>query len=391
MRIKSLAGLTALVTGAAGGMGRELAVQLAGAGCSVAVCDVRAAPLEATKHAALAVARRNNHHYVRVSAHVVDVSSDASIAALRASFEREHGTKLDLLFNNAGIVSGGSFAEMSRDRWQSVLDVNFHGLVEMTRTFLPLVIASKSGYGSVVNTSSINSFWCCIGPAKWPVAAPPHVVYSASKAAVKGFTEALLHDSRANFPHVNIVNVMPGHVGTDIAALQVPPAPPSPSGAPAEGGAADPASARLAANWDARLAELRTVTHVLTRGEYSSEALDAMDADELVEIYGARFRDDAPLSASDAAEQIIAAVVRGETRVLVGEDAVVIDWLARAFPQLVYKDWFIVGVLAPWSLSAAKIGRKYRGRYWYPAAVAAMAYAAKCVAARGVRSLRSRL
>ena len=114
-------------------------------------------------------------------------------------------------------------------------------------------------------------------------------------------------------------------------------------------------------------------------------------AEELVELYGARFRDDAPLSAADAAAQIIAGVVRGETRILIGEDAVVIDWLARAFPQLVYKDWFIVGVLAPWSLSAAMIGRKYRGRYWFPLVVAACAYAAKCVAARGVRGLRSRL
>ena len=395
--ISSLAGLTAIVTGAAGGMGRELAVQLAGAGCNVAMCDVRAAPLEETRVACAERARGNHFHTVRVSAHHCDVSSRSSIAELRRTFAAAHGARLDLLFNNAGITSGGSFLEIERERFDKVMGVNLHGVVEMTRAFLPLIIASQSGCGAVVNISSINAFWSCLGPARWPVAVPPHAPYSASKAAVRAFTEALLVDSYANFPHVNVVSVHPGHVGTDIAVLQLKPPPvdrrtkllrqnstPQQFGEESRDEVEDEVNARRATSEAMRLEELRAITRVMTRGALSERQLKRMSADELIDVYGTQFRERAPLSAAAAAAQIISGVVRGETRVLVGEDAFVIDWLSRAFPRLIYKDWFIVSVLAPWSLSAARIGPTLRGRYWFPLLVAAAAYAAKALAMRAL-------
>ncbi len=78
------------------------------------------------------------------------------------------------------------------------------------RTFLALLIAS--GEGVLVNTSSVNGFWASLGPGM------PNTAYATAKFAVKGFTEALIEDLRMHAPHVRVVVVMPGHVGTDIIA-----------------------------------------------------------------------------------------------------------------------------------------------------------------------------
>ena len=78
------------------------------------------------------------------------------------------------------------------------------------RAFLPLLIAS--GDGVLVNTSSVNGFWASLGPGV------PQTAYSTAKFAVRGFSEALIEDLRANAPQVRVAVVMPGHVGTDIVA-----------------------------------------------------------------------------------------------------------------------------------------------------------------------------
>ena len=78
------------------------------------------------------------------------------------------------------------------------------------RAFVPLLIAS--GDGVLVNTSSVNGFWASLGPGV------PQTAYSTAKFAVRGFTEALIEDLRANAPHVRVGLVLPGHVGTNIIA-----------------------------------------------------------------------------------------------------------------------------------------------------------------------------
>src|SRR5262249_26086488 len=82
------------------------------------------------------------------------------------------------------------------------------GVYYCTRAFLPLLVASDEGY--IINTSSVNGFWACLGPEI------PHTAYSSAKFAVKGFSEALMIDLRLNAPHVKVAVVMPGHVGTSI-------------------------------------------------------------------------------------------------------------------------------------------------------------------------------
>ena len=122
-----------------------------------------------------------------------------------AAHQTDH---VDLVFANAAIGGGGSFINDPREQWERVFAVNWWGVYYTARAFLPLLIASPEGV--LVNTSSVNGFWATLGPA-WP-----HTAYSTAKFAVKGFTESLIEDLRANAPHVRVVLVMPGYIATNI-------------------------------------------------------------------------------------------------------------------------------------------------------------------------------
>eukprot|EP00750_Incisomonas_marina_P009483 INCI16018.3.p1 GENE.INCI16018.3~~INCI16018.3.p1 ORF type:complete len:272 (+),score=41.59 INCI16018.3:308-1123(+) len=208
-----LAGLTCVVTGASGGMGRELARQLCSEGCRLALCDVRFAELEETRRLCLL----KNPQAKDISIHVCDVTDEDGVERFRSEVVASHGEKIDMLINNAGIASSGSFLVMPKSKFDQVFDVSFKGVVLCTRAFLPYIVKSKRGY--VANLSSINAFWCALGPAKWPIKTPPHAAYCAGKAAIRGFTESLMHDAAQNFPHVLVTCIHPGHVGTDIGWL----------------------------------------------------------------------------------------------------------------------------------------------------------------------------
>src|SRR5262249_21312345 len=118
--------------------------------------------------------------------------------------------KVHLLFNNAGIGGGGSLFTNSRAEWDRTFNICWSGVYFCTRAFLPLLVnASES---RIINTSSVNGFWASLGPGV------SHTAYSAAKFAVKGFTEALINDLRANAPHVKCSLVMPGHIGTAIVS-----------------------------------------------------------------------------------------------------------------------------------------------------------------------------
>ena len=101
----------------------------------------------------------------------------AAIVAACRYVEKQHGGAVHFLFNNAGIGISGPFLELPRASWDKCFQVNFHGVVWMTRAFLPMCIAADKS--AICNTSSINGFWACLGPD-----ALPHTTYSASKFAV---------------------------------------------------------------------------------------------------------------------------------------------------------------------------------------------------------------
>src|SRR3954471_13251293 len=187
-------------------MGRELVIQLAAEGCSVATCDLI---LENLTETALR-AEKEALPGTRITTHACDVGDEVQVQQFRDEVLAQHETDhVNLVFNNAGIGGGGSFVTGPRDEWDRTFGVCWGGVYNCSRAFVPLLVASDDGY--LVNTSSVNGFWASLGPGT------PHTAYSTAKFAVKGFTEALIEDFRINAPHVKVAVVMPGHIGTDIA------------------------------------------------------------------------------------------------------------------------------------------------------------------------------
>jgi NAD(P)-dependent dehydrogenase (short-subunit alcohol dehydrogenase family) len=296
----------AVVTGGGSGMGRELVVQLASEGCSVATCDVHEPSLAATGSLAEKVAPAGT----RITLHRCDVSDEAAVVRFRDEVVEQHATDhVDLLFNNAGIGGGGSFVACDRAEWDKVFGVCWGGVYHCSRAFVPLLVASDDAY--LVNTSSVNGFWACLGVDT------PHTAYSSAKFAVKGFSEALLTDFKVNAPHVKVAVVMPGHIGTGIVTNTW-----------REIGGAEPAE------MDAdQLASLRT--SLVQQGIPVAE----IDDDQLragLTLMGAGFRDNAPVSAAQAATIILDGVRADRWRILVGDDAHALDEAVRADPLRAY-------------------------------------------------------
>jgi NAD(P)-dependent dehydrogenase (short-subunit alcohol dehydrogenase family) len=296
----------AVVTGGGSGMGRELVRQLAANGCSVATCDVNAQSAAETA----AIAGAGAQHDILVSSHVCDVADETQVQRFRDELLAEHASShVDLVFANAGIGGGGSFVTGSREEWERTFAIDWWGVYNCARVFMPLLIAS--GEGVLVNTSSVNGFWASLGPGI------PHTAYSAAKFAVKGFSEALIEDLRVNAPHVHVAVVMPGHIGTNIVANSM-----------RVLGQADPENMS-----DADIEVLRPALtgRVAAAGSASPEQLRQI----LVQA-NRDFRDNAPLSAADAATIILDGVRAGSWRILVGEDAKTLDAAVRAQPEKAY-------------------------------------------------------
>ncbi|WP_151637715.1 SDR family NAD(P)-dependent oxidoreductase [Noviherbaspirillum aerium] len=190
-----LASRVAVVTGAGSGIGRAIAVALARRGCHLALADINEAGLEQT-----AVMARALH--VRVSCHRLDVADRAMVQALPAQVNASHG-RIDLLINNAGVALGGSFEQVSEADFDWLMDINFHGVVRMTRAFLPYLRAGDDA--RLVNVSSLYGLVSPAGQA----------AYSASKFAVRGFSNALRHELQGS--NVSVTVVHPGGIATSIA------------------------------------------------------------------------------------------------------------------------------------------------------------------------------
>lgn len=254
-----LGGRTAVVTGAGSGIGRATAVALAARGCHLALADIDITRVEET-------ARMLKRDGLRVSVHRLDVSDCAAVQAFPTEVLTHHAG-VDLLFNNAGVGLAGTYDQVSDDDVSWVMGVNFWGVVWMTRAFLPLL--RKSDDARLVNVSSVFGI----------VAPAGNVAYSASKFAVRGFSEALrweLEDSR-----IGVTVVHPGGVATNIAN-------------------------------DARM----------------PDAVDDAERKRKIEFSRKRLR----MPPERAGEIIVRGVERRKLRVLVGWDAVALSILTRLMP-----------------------------------------------------------
>jgi len=191
----NLLGRTAVVTGGAGGIGRGIARSLARRGCHLALADIDDTALERTA-AELATPG------VQISWHHLDVGDREAVAAFPERVASEHGG-VDILVNNAGVAVGGSFEQIAEADFEWLFDINFWGVVRMTRAFLPLL--DKSDDARIVNISSVFGL----------IAPPGNAAYVASKFAVRGFSESLRHELEKT--RIGITVVHPGGVATSIA------------------------------------------------------------------------------------------------------------------------------------------------------------------------------
>ena len=273
----------AVITGAGSGMGRYLAVLLAKEGADVSVCDVN----EETLNETVEMLRKYN---VSVSSHLLDVSDKEAIEALPKKVIDQHG-KVDMVFNNAGVTTGSHFKDMNEDNWDWVMGINFDGVINSTRAFIPHMVDSPEA--AIVNTSSIFGM----------VAVPGQTVYHATKFAVRGFTESLAMEMKETNPNLQIHCVHPGHIGTNIAA-------------------------------DARFDE----ENFNQDDTQVSNSIFTRNAPKSQKEMGDLFREGG-MHPSKAAEIILNGVKKNKSRIFIGLDAKLLDLSQRIFPKHYHKTW----------------------------------------------------
>jgi NAD(P)-dependent dehydrogenase (short-subunit alcohol dehydrogenase family) len=253
-----LSGRTAVITGAGSGIGRSLAQRLAAHGCPLAIVDADGETLAAT------AATLDGPTLVRT----LDVRDREGQLAFAAEVREWSPAPIGAVFNNAGVAMGSPLADTSPEDDERVFAINFGGVVNGVRAFLPILLAQHDG--AIVNTSSIFGL----------VGARDQSAYCASKFAVRGFTDSLRQE--LNGTGVRAIVVHPGGIKTNII----------------------------------RSAQL----HAGVR--------DGRTPEEHAAAFEARAR----TTPEQAAEIIHTGVDRGKARILVGRDAHFVDALARITP-----------------------------------------------------------
>jgi short-subunit dehydrogenase len=193
--MKDLHGRVAAITGAASGIGRALAINLAAQGCHVAVADVDSLGLAETMGMLEATS-------VKATTHVVDVSKRDQVNRFAEEVVDHHGN-VNIIINNAGVALSDTLADGTLEDFEWLIGINFWGVVYGTKVFLPYLF--KSGEGHVVNISSLGGF-----------STTPYLgAYCTSKFAVRGFTETLYQELKGSC--VGVTCVHPGGINTSLA------------------------------------------------------------------------------------------------------------------------------------------------------------------------------
>ncbi len=187
---------TALVTGAASGIGEALAYALAERGSHLVLLDRTADRL-----AAVAAEIRRRHPAVRVATVVADLSDHDATLELGDRLAREH-PELTLVINNAGVALAGSFTELSLDEFDWLMEINFRAVLTLTHALVPVLLQHPGSH--LVNVSSVFGL----------IAPPTQSAYVTSKFAVRGLTESLRAELLGR---VGVTCVHPGGIATRIA------------------------------------------------------------------------------------------------------------------------------------------------------------------------------
>jgi hypothetical protein len=196
--MKELADKVVVITGAASGIGRALALEAARRGAVLALSDIDTPGLQETAH----LVHRSTGRRTRVDK--LDVRDREAWQEYADAVVADLG-RVNAVVNNAGVALSGDVQDVDHDQFALVMDVDFWGVVHGTRTFLPHLIAS--GDGAVVNVSSLFGI----------LAVPGQAAYAAAKFGVRGFTEALRQEMLVHRHPVTVTCVHPGGVRTAIA------------------------------------------------------------------------------------------------------------------------------------------------------------------------------
>jgi all-trans-retinol dehydrogenase (NAD+) len=194
--MKEVEGKNALVTGAAMGMGRGIATLLAQKKANVVLVDINGKALEETAGWLRGMGGGKVYSYV------CDITDRAKVYELADKVHKDVG-KIDVLVNNAGIVTGGEFLKVPDEKHQRVMDVNIMAIMWMTRAFMPDMMEKKQGH--IINLSSAAGL----------MGVPDLSSYCASKHAVLGFSESVQFELfRAGLKDINITCICPSYVAT---------------------------------------------------------------------------------------------------------------------------------------------------------------------------------
>jgi NADP-dependent 3-hydroxy acid dehydrogenase YdfG len=256
---RTISGRTVVISGAASGIGRALAQRLSAHGCAVAISDVDEKGLKETESSLTGPTR------VRV----LDVRDAGAQQDFAAEVRDWAPTPIGAVFNNAGVAVAATVLHGAPEDDTWLWDINFHGVVNGTRAFLPILVEQDEGV--IVNTSSVYGL----------LAVPVQSAYSASKFAVRGYTDSLRHELR----------------GTGVAAITVHP-----------GG-------------------IRT--NIVHNARFR-EGPDGIGIDR--EMMAQNFAAVAMTDPAKAAEKIHRGVEKGKARILIGPDAYLLDAVARVAP-----------------------------------------------------------
>jgi NAD(P)-dependent dehydrogenase (short-subunit alcohol dehydrogenase family) len=265
--MREIRGAVAVITGAGSGIGRALAVDLAKRGAHLALADVNSNGLDET---------RKLMGDAKAQAYTVDVAKAAEVEEFARRVQQDFG-RASLLVNNAGVALFGTFAEVSLDDMEWLVRINLWGVIYGCKFFLPMLQREPDAH--IVNVSSVFGL---IGP-------PGQTAYSASKFAVRGFSEALREELRST--SVKVTSVHPAGISTPIAE-------------------------------NARAGQA-------TRAEDRAEAKE-------------RFKKVATIPPDHAAQTIIKGILGNKNRVLIGKDAYRIDIIQRLLParaSSMLSDW----------------------------------------------------
>lgn len=188
----------AVITGAASGIGRALAIDLARRGARLALCDVDDAGLAQT------VAHARDTGAPEVRSDHLDVADRPAFAAYAATIA-DHFGRVNLVVNNAGVALAGDLMDLEYEDMDWIMSINFWGVLHGTKEFLPHLIAS--GNGHLVNISSVFGL----------VSMPGQSMYNAAKYAVRGLSEAVREEMLVAGHPVGVTVVHPGGIKTAIA------------------------------------------------------------------------------------------------------------------------------------------------------------------------------